>query len=91
MRVDHLGFDQGVGGGTHSRIVEQVMDVLEAARLVIDQVFGFAVAEGAARDHDLGVLGGKLAGIVVDEQGNLGHVQGRPLCGAGEDDVLHLA
>ena len=55
--VDHLGFDKAVGGGTHSRVVEQVMDVLEAAGLVVDEVFGLAVPEGPAGDHDLGVFG----------------------------------
>ncbi len=89
--VDHLGLDEAVGGGTHPRIVEQVMDVLEAAGLVVDEVFGLPVPERPAGDHDLGVFAGKHAFIVVDEQAHLGHVQGLALRGAGEDDVLHLA
>ncbi len=70
---------------------EQVLDVLEPADLLVDEVFALAAAVDAARDlHFLGV-GGQDAAAVVKGHGDLRQAQAAPRRRAVEDHVRHLA
>src|SRR5262249_1890709 len=58
--------------------------------LAVDEIFGVARAEAAARDRDLGVVGGQPGGAVVEHEADLGHLHRGASLPAGEDDVVTL-
>ena len=88
-RFHHALFDDGVGVGAHARVQQEVRDVLEAARHLVDLVLARARAEIAARDGDLAVFDGQHLLAVVDRQRHLGHAEGLAGGRAVEDDVFH--
>ena len=83
-------FDDGVAFRTEAGAHEDVLNVPEARLAAVDQVFGFAGAEEAARDGDLagfgaGVMDHAVSGGVVDlvdfERGGIGGAfRGRLCC-----------
>ena len=88
-RVELALRDDRVGILAEARVVQDVLDVHEAARRAVDQVLGLARAIHAPRDPHLvevdrqGVVG------VVEHERDLGHAHGRARRGAREDHVLH--
>ena len=88
--LNHLEFDHGVRSRTHSRVHEQVGDVLQSAVDTIEQVLGFTAAEEATTDRDLAVFDGQDATGVLDGQHHLGHTEGAPFGRAVEDDTVHF-
>ena len=83
--------DDGVSAGAGARVEEQFGDVLQAARNLVDGEFALAVAEGPARDRDLGVRFVPRRGVPVvvhEGEGYFGHPQGTGGIRAGEDDVF---
>jgi hypothetical protein len=70
---------------------EQVLDVAQAHRRVVEQVVALAGAGEPAGDHDLLVRDREVAIGVVEVERDLGHVHGLAVGGALEDHVLHLA
>ena len=71
-------------------IGEQLLDVEQATRNVVDGVLAVAVAEQRPLDGDLGELDRQDAGGVVDGEADLGTPERRAARRAGEDDVVHL-
>ncbi len=55
--VDLALLDRGVGLGADPRLAQQLLDVLEAGPVAVDQVIALAAAKQSARDRDLAVLG----------------------------------
>ena len=88
-RVNHLAFDQRVRPRADTRVKEQVLDVPETTRGLVEEVLALSRPEDAAPDDDLRVVDGKVAGGVVDGQRHLGHAESASLLGAVEDDVGH--
>ena len=84
--LSNVGIALAAKAGVH----EQLVDVLEAGKLLVDIVFALAGAEIAAGDHDLGGLDAKAGVGVVEDEGGLGVADGGALGGAAEDDVFHL-
>ena len=82
---DHVHFAADTG------VAQQLLDIEESARLVVDGVLGAAIAEENARDGDLGVLDRQCTVGVVNGERDLSATQGGATGGAGEDDVFHLA
>jgi len=93
--ADRALFDDRVGLGTHARIHEELLDIAQAARCLIDQILGLAVTIVTTGDLDLErvlELGGKLGiflGITFQDEGDFGHVHGGSIPGTREDDVRH--
>ena len=81
--------DDRVRVAAQPRVVQQVLDVHEACRRVVDEVLGLAVAVHAARDRDLGELERQRAVGVVEHEVDLGHADRLSGRGAREDDVFH--
>src|SRR5215217_2186730 len=81
---DHvlLAADTGVG--------QQILDVEQAARHLVDGVLALAAAEQGAAHRHLAELDGQDPGRVVDRQADLGPAERRAGGRAGEDDVVHL-
>ena len=77
-----LAADAGVG--------EQLLDIEETTRHVVDGVLAVAAAEQRAPDGDLGELDRQDPGRVVDRQADLGPSERWSARRAGEDDVVHL-
>ena len=88
--VDAALPDIGIALAAEAGVHEQLVDVLEAGKLLVDIVFALAGAEIAAGDHDLGGLDAKAGVGVVEDEGGLGVADGGALGGAAEDDVFHL-
>src|SRR5262249_40417062 len=89
--IDTALFDDAVGVGTSTGAEEELLDVLEAAGLVIDEVFALAGAVDTASDLHFFGLGGQDMAAVVKGHGDLGHAEAAPGRRALEDDVGHLA
>ncbi len=81
--------DDRVSVASQARIAEEVLDVHEPRRRVVDEVLGFAVAVHAARDGDLGELERQRAVGVVEHEVDLGDADRLSGRRPGEDDVLH--
>src|SRR4029450_5971215 len=69
---------------------QQLLDVEQPARHLVDGVLAVAAAEQGAADRALAELDRQDAGGVVDGEAALGPAERRPAGGAGEDDVVHL-
>src|SRR5207248_4672818 len=83
--------DDGVPAGPGPGPEEDLLDVLEAGHLAVDEVLAGAVAVDPAGDLDLvGVHGEQPAGV-VEGDGDLGHAEALAGAGPVEDDVGHLA
>ncbi len=77
-------------GPAHAGVAQQLLDVEQAARDLVDGVLAGAVAEQDASDGDLGEVDREHPRAVVDGQADLGAAQRWTSGGAGEDDVVHL-
>ncbi len=86
--VHHAALDQGVGVRPHAGVEEEVAHVAQAAEIPIDEVLALRVAERAAGNRELGVLGGEDAPVVLHRERDLGHAELLPLRRAGEDHVF---
>ena len=81
--------DDGVGVLAQAGVVQDVLDVHEAAGGAVDEVLGLSRAVHAASDAHLGEVDGQRVVRVVEHEGDLGHADGAARGGAREDDVLH--
>ena len=96
LRDVALGHD-GVAGLPHPRAHEELLNVPQPARHLVDVILRSAVPEDAPRDRDLveGHLDARrleLLGVhIADGQGNLGHAQRLAAIRAVENHVRHLA
>ena len=88
--VDAALADVGIALSAKTGVHEQLVDVLEAGKLLVDIVFALAGAEIAAGDHDLGRLNAKAGVGIVKHERRLGVADGGALGRAAEDHVLHL-
>ena len=75
----------------HAGITEELDDIAQAARRLVDVVFALAAAVHAAGDHDLRKVHRQCVVLVVKDERNLAVAQTLALLGAVEDHVLHLA
>ncbi len=87
--VHHRALDHGVGVAAHAGVEEQVANVAQAARGLVEEVLRDAGAEHAARDRDLGELGRQDAAVVLEGEVDLGEVQRLTGRAPIEDHVLH--
>src|SRR5690606_3784788 len=85
-----LGHDR-VGRAADAGVHEELLDVLQATGLAVEEVFAAAVAINAAHDLYLVKFAAELLFAVGEQEGNLAHLGGFAGVGALEDDVLHLA
>ena len=69
---------------------QQLLDVEQAARRAVDHVLRVTGTEERAGDRHLGELDRQQPGGVVDRERHLRAPQCRTVCGAREDDVVHL-
>ena len=81
--------DDGVRVLAQSGVVQDVLDVHEARRRVVDEVLGLAGAVHAARDRDLGEVDRQRVVRVVQDERHLGEAHRAARRRAREDDVLH--
>src|SRR5205814_9057219 len=91
-----LGHD-AVARPAHARAHEQLLDVLQPAGRLVDEIFAAAIAEHPAGQSHL-VIGhfdaGRMQVFLVDTadgEGNLGHSEGFSAIGAVKNHVRHLA
>ena len=77
----------GAGPGAH----QQLGDVAQAGRNLVDQVLGRAVGEQPPRDRDLRHVerGRRGPGLVVEDEGDLGHARRAARGATGEAHVGH--
>src|SRR5581483_6250277 len=87
QHIDAALLDDAVGVGPGAGAEEQVLDVLEAAELVVDEVLALAAAVDPAGDLQFVVLGGELPAGVVEGKCYLGHAEAAARGGTVEDDV----
>ena len=74
-----------------ARVHEQLMDVAQAARRLVEQILALAVAENAPRHTDFLPLGAKMPRASAEGQRHLRHPHRSPRVRAAENDVRHLA
>jgi hypothetical protein len=79
-----------VGAAADARIHEKLVNVLQPARRLVQQILALAVAEDAARDAHLVPLDAKLLFAVAERERNFRHAERLPAVGAAENDVGHL-
>ena len=91
QQVDHLGFDDHAGVAAEPGAAQQVLDVPQPRRRVVEQIVALARTRQAPSDHDFAVRGGKLAVAVVEVERHFGDVDRAPGRRALEDHVFHLA
>ena len=89
--VDHAAFDHRVGVAAHSGVGQQVADVLQAARLLVQEILRHAGAEDLARHQHFVELGGQDAAIVAEGDVHFRHADGLARRAAIEDDIFHRA
>jgi hypothetical protein len=85
-----LGHDR-VAGPAYAGVHEELMDVLQPARLAVEQVFALAVPVDPPRDLDLVEFAAELLLALRQEHRDLAHLGGPARVGPLEDDVLHLS
>src|SRR5262249_3396633 len=91
QNVNAALLDDAVGIRAGAAAEKEVLDVLEAADLAVDEILVLAAAISAARDlHFLG-LGGEMTADVVERHRDFGETQAAARRRAVEDDVGHLA
>ena len=81
--------DDGMRILAQARIVQDVLNVHQAARARVDEVLTLARAIHAAGDSHLFKVDGKHMVRVVEHQRNLGHTHRLARRRAREDDILH--
>ena len=89
--VDHALADEQEGVVGEVGGVEQVDEVAQPDPLAVEQVLVLARAIQPAAELDDAVVDRQQAVGVVEDERDVGHAEGRPLLGAGPDDVLGLA
>ncbi len=89
-RVDLSLRDDHVLLSTDTAVRQQILDVEEPTRHTIERVLAVAGAEQGPGDGDLVELDREHPRRVVDGETDLGASERRPLCRAGEDDIVHL-
>jgi len=96
LRDVALGHD-AVAGPAHPRAHEQLLNVLQAAGSLVDEILAAAVAEHPPGNRNLIVgnfhtCGGEVFGVhTTDCEGHLSHPQWLAAVGPVEDDIGHLA
>ena len=89
-QVDLLLLDDRVRAHAEAGAEENLLDVLEARPLPVEDVVTLAVTRDASRDDDLAArLGPLLAAARLECQRDLRHPERPPARGPVEDDVLH--
>src|SRR5262249_8000647 len=91
QHIDTALLDDAVGVGAGAGAEEELLDVLEAAGLAVDEVLALAGAVDAARDLHLASVGGQDVLGGVEDHRHLGQAEAAAAGGAVEDDVRHLA
>ena len=81
--------DDGMRILAQSRVVQDVLDVHQAARARVDEVFAFARAIHAAGDSHLVKVDRQHMVRIIEHQRDLGHTHRLARRRAREDDVLH--
>ena len=79
-----------VSGATNARVHEQVVDVLESAKRVVDAILRLSIAEHAAGDRDFIVIDLQRFLAIGHGQGDFRHALSLALFRAVENDIGHL-
>ena len=93
-REDHVDLPllhDRVGRAADARIHEELVDVLQPARRLVQQILRAAIAENAARDRHLMPVEPELLLAFGKGHRNLRHADRRARIGAGENHVRHFA
>ena len=88
--IDLALADDGIALPAHAGIHKELVDVLQAHRLLIDIVFRLAAAVIAAGHRHLRLVAVENMLGIVDHQRHLCKAHGAALFRAAEDHVLHL-
>ena len=88
-RIELALADDGMRILAQSRIVQDVLDVHQAARARVDEVLAFARAVHTAGDGDLVKVDGQHMIRVVEHQRDLGHTHRLARRRARENNVFH--
>src|SRR5690606_19976523 len=75
---------------TDAGVKEQLLDILEPGRHLVDQVFTDTCPVDPAGDHDPVEIPGQGPVGVVEGDADLGIAHGLAPFAAGEDDIFHL-
>ena len=87
--VDHRTLDHRVGVAAHARVEEQVADVAQPTRGLIEEVLAHSRAEHPPGDRDLAVFGGQQPAIVLEREVDFGQAERLATRAAVEDHVFH--
>ena len=88
--VDHLAFDHHAALGAKAGAAYEVVDVAQAARRPVEEVFPLARPRQAARDHHLPEWHRELPVVVREMERHLGDVHRAARARALENDFFHL-
>ena len=81
--------DDGMGILAQARIVQDVLDIHESARALVDEVLALTRTVHAPRDGNLVEIDGEHVVGIVEHERDLGHAHGLARRGTREDDILH--
>ena len=88
--IDLALLQDGIGGGSKTRIEEEGLDVLEATGLLVDEVFTFTTSEQAPGDRDLCEVDVEIPVGIVKHDRDLSISKRLAVLCTTEDDILHL-
>ena len=80
----------GIALTAEAGVHQQLVDIAQARRLLVDIVFALARAVIPAGNHDLRRFDLECAVLIIQHERRLGKADGRPLLRAAENNVLHL-
>ena len=90
-QVDLALLHDGIAAATDARVHEKVVDVPQAARRFVEQVFAFSIAEDPARHANFLVVRAEVLRASAEGEGNFRHADRRARVRAAEDNIRHLA
>src|SRR5579884_1884554 len=89
--IDAALLDDAIGVAAGATAQKEVLNILQAADLIVDEVLAFTATVDAASDlHFLGRCG-QGAAAVVEGHGDFGDAQAAPRCRAIENHIRHFA
>ena len=90
-QVDLALLHDGVAAATNPRIHEEIVDVAQAARRLVEQVFTLPIAKDPARHANFLVIRAEMLRASAEGEGNFRHADRRARVRAAEDNIRHLA
>ena len=89
--VDFSLLEDRVGGRSEAGIQEEILDVLEATAVLVDEIFALTASKQPSGDGNLREVDVEIPLCIIEDDSDLGVAQRLAILGSTEDDVHHLS